>query len=95
MTTTELQNIVARHEMQCLELKESFNVESIETACAFANANGGYIVIGVDNKGQPSKHGLRIEAAITRTRFRRQQSRASPWMWRRSRSKDAMWSCSK
>lgn len=62
MTTIELQNIVARHEMQCLELKESFNVESIETACAFANANGGYIVIGVDNKGQPSKHGLRIEA---------------------------------
>ena len=62
MTTTELQNIIARHEMQCLELKESFNVESIETACAFANANGGYIVIGVDNKGQPSKHGLRIEA---------------------------------
>ena len=62
MTTTELQNIVARHEMQCLELKESFNVESIETVCAFANANGGYIVIGVDNEGHPSKHGLRIEA---------------------------------
>ena len=62
MTTIELQNIVARHEMQCLELKESFNVESIETACAFANANGGYIIIGVDNNGLPSKHGLRIEA---------------------------------
>ncbi|MCQ2395801.1 MAG: putative DNA binding domain-containing protein [Kiritimatiellae bacterium] len=62
MTTIELQNIVARHEMQCLELKESFNVESIETACAFANANGGYIVIGVDNNGLPSKQGLRIEA---------------------------------
>ena len=62
MTTIELLKIVARHEMQCLELKESFNVESIETACAFANANGGYIVIGVDNKGRPSKHGLRIEA---------------------------------
>lgn len=62
MTTTELENIVSRHEMQCLELKESFNVESIGAACAFDNANGGYIVIGVDNEGQPSKHELRVEA---------------------------------
>ncbi len=61
MTTEELEKIVARHEMQCLELKESFNVERIETACAFANAAGGYIVIGVDNKGEPSKHQLRFE----------------------------------
>ena len=37
MTEEELEKIVARHEMQCLELKESFNVECIETACAFAN----------------------------------------------------------
>ena len=35
MTTEELEKIVARHEMQCLELKESFNAECIETACAF------------------------------------------------------------
>lgn len=61
MTTEELEKIVARHEMQCLELKESFNVECIETACAFANAAGGYIVTGVDNKGEPSKHQLRFE----------------------------------
>ena len=31
MTTDELEKIVARHEMQGLELKESFNVECIET----------------------------------------------------------------
>ena len=62
MTIVELENIVARHEMQCLELKESFNVEIIETACAFANAQGGYIIIGVDDKGSPSKRELRIEA---------------------------------
>ena len=37
MTTEELEKIVARHEMQCLELKESFNVEGIESACALAN----------------------------------------------------------
>ena len=47
--------------MLCLELKESFNVECIETACAFTNAQGGFIVIGVDNYGNPSKHQLRFE----------------------------------
>ena len=29
MNVEELEKIVARHEMQCLELKESFNVECI------------------------------------------------------------------
>jgi predicted HTH transcriptional regulator len=37
MNAEELEKIVRRHEMQCLELKESFNAECIETACAFAN----------------------------------------------------------
>ncbi len=62
MTTEELEKIVSRHEMQRLELKEGFNVESIETACAFANAGGGFIVIGVDDHGVPSKHELRGES---------------------------------
>ena len=35
MTAEELEKIVARHEMQCLELKESFNVECIETVGEF------------------------------------------------------------
>lgn len=35
MNAEELEKIVARHERQCLELKEPFNVECIETACAF------------------------------------------------------------
>jgi len=61
MTAEELEKIVARHEMQCLELKESFNVECVETACAFTNAQGGFIVIGVDNDGNPSKRQLRLE----------------------------------
>lgn len=61
MTAEELEKIVARHEMLCLELKESFNVECIETACAFTNAQGGFIVIGVDNYGNPSKHQLHFE----------------------------------
>jgi len=62
MTTEELEKVVLRHEMSKLELKESFDVECIETACAFANAAGGHIVIGVDNKGEPSKRQLRFEA---------------------------------
>ncbi len=49
MTTGELEIIVSKHEMQRLELKESFGAECIEAACAFANAGGGFIVIGVDN----------------------------------------------
>ena len=35
MNAEELEKIVARHEMQCLELKVSFSIECIETACAF------------------------------------------------------------
>lgn len=62
MTTEELEKIVSRHEMQRLELKEGFNVESIKAACAFANAGGGFIVIGVDDHGVPSKHELRGES---------------------------------
>ena len=42
MTAKELETIVARHEMQQLELKESFGAETVETACAFANANGEF-----------------------------------------------------
>ena len=61
MTTEELESVVARHEMQRLELKESFDVECIETACAFANAGGGFVIIGVDDHGAPSKHQLRSE----------------------------------
>ena len=42
MTAKELGTIVVRHEMQQLELKESFGAETVETACAFANANGEF-----------------------------------------------------
>ena len=62
LTSEELEAIVAKHEGQNLELKESFGIESIETACAFANASGGYIIIGIDDKGNPVKKNLRIES---------------------------------
>jgi len=61
MTSEELEAIVRKHEMQRLELKESFSAECIETACAFTNSQGGFIIVGVDNDGNPSKHQLRFE----------------------------------
>ena len=62
MTEKELETIVARHEMQQLELKEGFGAEAIESACALANAHGGFIVIGVDDKGRLAKKPLRGES---------------------------------
>jgi hypothetical protein len=41
MNAEELEKIVARHEMRCLELKESFSVECIETACALSMRRQG------------------------------------------------------
>jgi hypothetical protein len=38
MTTKELEISIGKHEMQRLELKGSFGVGCIETACTFANA---------------------------------------------------------
>ena len=40
MTEKELEIAVNEHEMQRLELKESFDRECIETACAFSNEPG-------------------------------------------------------
>ena len=48
--------------MQQLELKESFGAEAIETACAFANAHEGFIVIGVDDPGLVSRPRNRLIA---------------------------------
>ena len=47
MNAEELEKIVARHEMRCLELKESFNVKCIETACAVTLRGGRIITIGM------------------------------------------------
>ena len=35
MNAEELEKIVRRHEVQCLEMKESFNFGYIETACVY------------------------------------------------------------
>ena len=62
MTAKELEIAIKEHEMQRLELKESFGAETIESACAFANAHGGFIVIGIDNNGHLAKKPLRGES---------------------------------
>ena len=40
MNAEELENIAARHKMQCLELKKGFNVECVVTAGAFSLCGG-------------------------------------------------------
>ena len=64
MTAEEMERTIEKREMSRLELKESFGAECIETACAFANAAGGYVVIGVDDRGVPSKNQLRDEGFL-------------------------------
>jgi len=49
MQTTE--ELIKQGEAQKIEFKNSFQKEVIETAVAFANAKGGKILIGVDDKG--------------------------------------------
>ena len=52
MTKEDLLKMIAEGESQRLELKSSFNVEAMEAVAAFANAEGGKVVIGVNNKSK-------------------------------------------
>lgn len=40
-------------ENQHIEFKSSFNEAVIETLCAFVNAKGGTVYVGLDDKGIP------------------------------------------
>ena len=62
MTEKELELLIKEREMQRIEFKASFGIEAIETACAFANAAGGYIILGLDDNGDISNLPLRDEA---------------------------------
>jgi ATP-dependent DNA helicase RecG len=57
MTEVELKNLISQKENQTLEFKESTGEkkEICETICAFANSDGGIILIGVKNNGSLSK----------------------------------------
>ena len=62
MTEKELAEAMASREWTRMEWKESFGAECVETACAFANAGGGYIVVGVTDDGGLAQSPLRAEA---------------------------------
>lgn len=51
MLLGEIENLLKNGETETVEFKSSFDREVIETAVAFANAKGGTILIGVDDKG--------------------------------------------
>jgi ATP-dependent DNA helicase RecG len=50
---SKLQKLLAEGEGQKLEFKEKFQSEAIEAICAFSNAEGGVILIGVTDNGEP------------------------------------------
>ena len=43
-------------ETQHIEFKPNFSEDVIETLVAFANAKGGTVLVGVDDKGKPVKN---------------------------------------
>ncbi|WP_045220389.1 ATP-binding protein [Desulfonatronum thioautotrophicum] len=47
-----IHSLIQEGESQTLEYKLSFGREAMETLCAFANAKGGSVLIGVDSKGR-------------------------------------------
>jgi len=48
----QLQSLITQGEGQTVEFKSSFQKEVIETVVAFANAQGGKILIGVSDEGK-------------------------------------------
>jgi len=52
MNTTQLFETLAQGEGACIEFKSSFQKEVAETLTAFANTQGGTVLIGVGDAGQ-------------------------------------------
>lgn len=52
MEITDLKQRIAQGENTTTEFKENFDQEVIETAAAFANTDGGTILIGVSDSGE-------------------------------------------
>lgn len=48
----DIKQIIAEGESQRTEFKGSFNVEAMESITAFANTEGGCVLVGVSNKGK-------------------------------------------
>jgi len=52
MTNKDLEKLIASGESDQLEFKSSFGKEAVETLCAFANSEGGQVLVGVSDTGQ-------------------------------------------
>ena len=52
MDIKDLKNQIKKGESDTIEFKENFNEEAIQTLGAFANTNGGNVLIGVDKSGK-------------------------------------------
>ncbi len=52
MEITDLKQYIAQGENATTEFKENFDQEAIETAAAFANTDGGTVLIGVSDSGE-------------------------------------------
>lgn len=48
----DIKQLIAEGENQQTEFKSSFNVEAMESITAFANTEGGCVLVGVSNKGK-------------------------------------------
>ena len=48
----DIQTLIAKGESELLEFKTSFGRETMEALSAFANYNGGTVLIGVNDKGK-------------------------------------------
>ena len=48
-----LRNMIRQGESGRLEFKRSFQNDGIQSVVAFANSEGGSVVVGVDNNGAP------------------------------------------
>jgi predicted HTH transcriptional regulator len=52
MSQDEIMELIGKGESDTIEFKEAFGKEAIETADAFANTKGGFILIGISDKGK-------------------------------------------
>jgi ATP-dependent DNA helicase RecG len=48
---SDLQKLISKGESETLEFKRSFGAETIESLGAFANAEGGTVLVGIEDDG--------------------------------------------
>ena len=73
---TELERLIALGEGENLEFKSSFNNELIETLVAFANTNGGKVVVGFNQKKEFS--GVTINSESVQNWINEIKNKTSP-----------------